>query len=197
MVTFSPHADTKEDPQAIIVWNILTGEKGRGFHSQTTASWPVFRWSHTGQYFARLQPDLISVYETPGYGLLDKKSIKIPGVSEFVWSPTENIIAYWVCENENTPARVTLMELPSRRELCSKNIYSVSDIKMEWQKQGDFLCVLVTRYAKKKMDKDVPKYSVSIRFNYLHVQVVYGYWWRTIYNYMYYTLIDRLMTWRQ
>jgi uncharacterized protein with WD repeat len=46
------------------------------------------------------------------FGLLDKKSIKIPGIRDFSWSPTDNIIAFWVPEDKDVPARVTLMEIP-------------------------------------------------------------------------------------
>ena len=42
-VTFSPLMDTKEDPQAIIIWDILTGQKKRGFHCESSAHWPIFK----------------------------------------------------------------------------------------------------------------------------------------------------------
>lgn len=82
---------------------------------------------------------------------------------DFTWSPTDNIIAYWVPEQSNTPARVTLIEIPSRNELCVRNLFNVADCKMHWQKSGDYLCVKVDRYKTKKIDdKDQVKYSVSI-----------------------------------
>lgn len=43
VVTFSPVMDTKEDPQAIIIWDILTGQKKRGFHCESSAHWPIFK----------------------------------------------------------------------------------------------------------------------------------------------------------
>lgn len=46
------------------------------------------------------------------FGLLDKKSIKIPGIRDFSWSPTDNVLAYWVPEDKDVPARVTLLEIP-------------------------------------------------------------------------------------
>ena len=46
LVTFSPLADNTEDPQAIIIWDLRTGYKKRGFHSESAAVWPIFRyWS--------------------------------------------------------------------------------------------------------------------------------------------------------
>lgn len=81
---------------------------------------------------------------------------------DFSWSPTDDIIAYWVPEQSNTPARVTLIEIPSRLELCVRNLFNVADCKMHWQKSGDYLCVKVDRYKTKKMDdKEQTKYSVS------------------------------------
>uniref|UniRef100_A0A8C5Z4E2 Eukaryotic translation initiation factor 3 subunit B n=1 Tax=Marmota marmota marmota TaxID=9994 RepID=A0A8C5Z4E2_MARMA len=46
LVTFSPLMDTQDDPQAIIIWDILTGHKKRGFHCESSAHWPIFKWSH-------------------------------------------------------------------------------------------------------------------------------------------------------
>jgi len=36
------------------------------------------------------------VYSTEDFKLLDKKSIKLPGVKEFSWSPSQNIIAAYI-----------------------------------------------------------------------------------------------------
>jgi len=159
MVTFSPLQDSQEDPQAIIVWDILTGTKKRGFHCETRSTWPIFKWSADGNYLARLNEDAINIYETPGFGLLDKKSLKVPAVKDFSWSPVDNTIAFWVPEQENTPARVTLIEVPSRKELVIRNLFNVADCKMHWQKSGDYLCVKVDRYKKKIDENDTFKYT--------------------------------------
>jgi len=159
MVTFSPLQDSQEDPQAIIVWDILTGTKKRGFHCETRSTWPIFKWSADGNYLARLNEDAINIYETPGFGLLDKKSLKVAAVKDFSWSPTDNTIAFWVPEQENTPARVTLIEVPSRKELVIRNLFNVADCKMHWQKSGDYLCVKVDRYKKKIDENDTFKYT--------------------------------------
>lgn len=42
-MTFSPLMDTQDDPQAIIIWDILTGQKKRGFHCESSAHWPIFK----------------------------------------------------------------------------------------------------------------------------------------------------------
>ena len=81
---------------------------------------------------------------------------------DFGWSPSDNVIAYWTPEDQNVPARVTLIQVPTRKEMCAKNLFSVADCKIHWQKSGDYLCVKVDRYAKKKEEKDNQiKYSVS------------------------------------
>ncbi|XP_003318263.4 eukaryotic translation initiation factor 3 subunit B isoform X1 [Pan troglodytes] len=148
LVTFSPLMDTQDDPQAIIIWDILTGHKKRGFHCESSAHWPIFKWSHDGKFFARMTLDTLSIYETPSMGLLDKKSLKISGIKDFSWSPGGNIIAFWVPEDKDIPARVTLMQLPTRQEIRVRNLFNVVDCKLHWQKNGDYLCVKVDRTPK-------------------------------------------------
>ncbi|XP_078461177.1 eukaryotic translation initiation factor 3 subunit B [Lampetra fluviatilis] len=145
MVSFSPVIDTREDPQAIIVWDVLTGNKRRGFHCESSTHWPIFKWNPDGKFFARMTQDTLSVYETPSMGLLDKKSIKITGIREFSWSPADDVLAFWVPEDKDIPARVTLMAIPSRLEMRVRNLFNVVDCKLHWQRAGDFMCVKVDR----------------------------------------------------
>jgi len=171
IVTISPKsASTGEDPSAIIVWDCRTGAKKRAFHAEYPIVWPVFKWSNDDKYFARMSNDgVLSVYETPGFGLLDKKSIKIEGLKGFSWSPKDNIIAYWVGEAKNVPARVVLLEIPSRKELRIKNLFNVADCKMHWQKSGDYLCVKVDRYRKMLENKDVKYAGMYYNFEIFHM----------------------------
>ncbi|XP_055507092.1 eukaryotic translation initiation factor 3, subunit Ba [Leucoraja erinacea] len=148
MVSFSPLMDTKDDPQAIIIWDVLTGQKKRGFHCESSAHWPIFKWSHDGKFFARMTQDTLSIYEAPSMGLLDKKSLKTCGIKEFSWSPGDNVIAFWVPEDKDIPARVTLMQFPTRQEMRVRNLFNVVDCKLHWQKNGDYLCVKVDRTLK-------------------------------------------------
>lgn len=112
--------------------------------------WPQFQWSHSDKYLARKTDTGISVYETPGMGLLDKRSLKIANVRHFAWSPTDDIIAFWTPEVENSPARVTLMKIPEREEIRQKALYSVARIMLHWHQQGRFLCCKVDRLTKSK-----------------------------------------------
>lgn len=150
LVTFSPSADSKDDPKAIIIWDILTGQKKRGFHCENASAWPIFKWSFDGKYFARMSPNTLSVYETPSFGLLDKKSLTIEGLKDFAWSPTDPYIVYWTPEVGHTPARMVLIEMPSRVLIQQKNLVMVADCKLHWQRSGDFLCVKVDRFKKKE-----------------------------------------------
>ncbi|XP_057807553.1 eukaryotic translation initiation factor 3 subunit B-like isoform X1 [Salvia miltiorrhiza] len=117
-------------------------------------SWPVFRWGggKEDKYFARIGKNAVSVYETETFGLIDKKSIKVENVVDFSWSPTDSILALYVPElgGGNQPARVSLVQIPSKEELRQKNLFSVSDCKLYWQSNGDYLAVKVDRYTKTK-----------------------------------------------
>ena len=61
------------------------------------------------KYFARLGKNIISVYETDSFSLIDKKSLKIENVVDFCWSPTDPMVALFVSEmgGGNHPARVS------------------------------------------------------------------------------------------
>lgn len=133
----------------------------------------MFRWSHDDKYVARMSDESIHIYETPSFYLLDLKSIKIPGIRSFSWSPTDNIIAYWVAEETEVPAKVTLMGIPKKIELRTKNLFNVADCKIHWQKSGDYLCVKVDRYSKLKKDKkdaDVKFLGMFYNFEIFHMR---------------------------
>jgi len=154
-VTWSPESDQSV---ALIVWDVKTGAKLRSFQGAKpdgNIDWPTFRWSHDDQYFARLGDDCIYCYEAGTMKLIkdtqDKRSsVKVEGVRQFLWSPTDNYVSLWIPEHTNNPAKVVLMELPSRNELRQKNLFSVADLRMTWHDQGHFLCVKVDKHSKSK-----------------------------------------------
>jgi len=170
LVTFSTNAPL-DDPKAFIIWDTRTGAEKRAFHVEDPPALPAFKWSHDGKFFARMTKDgTLSIYETPSCGLLDKKSIKVANMRDFSWSPKENIIAYWVAEDKDVPARVVLLELPSRKEVRVKNLFNVADCKMHWQKCGDYLCVKVDRYKKiLKDEKDIKYAGMYYNFEIFHM----------------------------
>jgi len=125
------------------------GEQGPGGGVKKQMQWPALKWSPDDKFVARVTPDeMISVYELPTMGLHGKKSLKIEGVVDFEWCPQgdndreepdgttksagkkvrENKLVYWTPEVANQPARVTLLEFPSRTVLRQKNLFNVSDV---------------------------------------------------------------------
>ncbi|KAA8515782.1 hypothetical protein F0562_018607 [Nyssa sinensis] len=84
--------------------------------------------------------------------LLTRNPLTVENVMDFNWSPTDPILALFVPElgGRNQPARVSLVQIPSKEELRQKNLFSVSDCKMYWQSNGDYLAVKVDRHMKTK-----------------------------------------------
>jgi len=162
MVDFSPQENyiltnnqDPNDPAAIKVYHVQTGKLLRAFPLfpdglSKEDSPPPFQWSHDDKYLARMGKDLISIYETPGMKLLDKRSLSAEGICEFQWSPKANVLSYWAPEANNSPAHVDLVELPSRKQLRQKNLFNVTRCSMVWQEQGEYLAVKVTRHTKSK-----------------------------------------------
>ncbi|KAM5561847.1 eukaryotic translation initiation factor 3 subunit B [Rosa sericea] len=169
LVTYSSHeASNPRDTNRVVIdiFDVRTGKVMRDFKGTpddfaiggtggvSGVSWPVFKWGggKDDKYFARMGKSAISVYETETFSLVDKKSIKVENVMDFSWSPTDSILALFVPElgGGNQPARVSLIQIPSKEELRQKNLFSVSDCKMYWQSNGEYLAVKVDRYTKTK-----------------------------------------------
>lgn len=163
---------TQEDEgKQVFVWDLKKGLLLRSFSGMTgdgqssgpgkKMHWPMFKWSADEQYLARITPGTqISIYEAPGMGLVGKKSVKIDGVVDFEWSPAPasdkklgaegNLMCYWTPEVNNQPSRVSVMTVPTKEIVRTKNLYNVTDAKMFWQSNGDFLCIKVDRHTKSK-----------------------------------------------
>lgn len=100
----------------------------------------------------------ISVFEAPSMELLDRKSIRAEGLRGFDWCPKDNLIAYWAPERQQQPARVVLVELPSKKEVRRKPLFYVEDCELTWQNEGEYLCAQVThkkRQSKKKVSLEL------------------------------------------
>ncbi|KAI8384078.1 eukaryotic translation initiation factor eIF2A-domain-containing protein [Blakeslea trispora] len=167
----SGHPFTEYDEgNQVVVWDIKTGSLLRSFplaqtsEEQKTVRWPMFKWSASEKYFARVIPgQQLSIYEAPSMGLVGKKSVKIEGIVDFEWSPAksgenadikvyqkEEVLAYWTPEIGNQPARVCMMSIPSKEVIATKNLFNVSECKLYWQNRGHFLAVKVDRHTKTK-----------------------------------------------
>ncbi|GAB2300311.1 Eukaryotic translation initiation factor 3 subunit B [Dionaea muscipula] len=167
LVTYSSHEpSTPRDTHRVVlnIFDVRTGKVMRDFKGSadefavggtggvTGVSWPVFRWAggREDKYFARIGKNVVSVYETETFTLIDKRSMKVENVLDFSWSPVDPILALFVPEIGNQPARVSLIQIPGKEELRQKNLFSVSDCKMFWQSSGEYLAVKVDRYTKTK-----------------------------------------------
>ncbi|KAK4801059.1 hypothetical protein SAY86_021546 [Trapa natans] len=113
----------------------------------------ILRWGDgkDDKYFVRIEKNIISIYETETFSLVDKKSLKLENVVDFSWSPIDPILSLHVPElgGRNQPAPVSLVQIPGKEELRWKNLFSVSDCKM-YRSNGDYLAVKVDRYTKIK-----------------------------------------------
>ncbi|KAL6278954.1 hypothetical protein ACE6H2_022555 [Prunus campanulata] len=169
LVTYSSHEPSNpRDANRVVIniFDVRTGKVMRDFKGTPDdfaiggtggvagVSWPVFKWAggKDDKYFARMGKNVISVYETETFSLVDKKSMKVENVMDFSWSPADPILALFVPElgGGNQPARVSLVQIPNKEELRQKNLFSVSDCKMYWQSNGEYLAVKVDRYTKTK-----------------------------------------------
>lgn len=149
LVTFSTVVENPQDPQNIIIWDVKIGTKKRSFTATSAEEWPIIKWSHDGRYFARKSQNLLSIYEVPSFFLLDRTSLVVNGIRDFVWSPCDNLISFWVPEQNEIPSKIIIIQIPSREEVSTKSRHLVSDCKLQWHKQGTFLCVKVDHWLNK------------------------------------------------
>jgi len=151
----------------LTVWDVKSRQRLRIFPGGPSPDhgWPVFKWSHSESYFARITEDNIHVFDSGTMKLVQPDnrkatSLYIPGVRAFAWSPSDNILSYWIPEESEKPARVVLLQLTTRggdatfTQLAQRNNFRVVDIKLHWQSNGDFLCVKVDRYSKTSTAKE-------------------------------------------
>jgi len=170
-----PQLSAYDDGKNYVIWDLETGKPLRSFANLDLpdpsdpdapklgpkSPWPAFKWSADDKYVARLTSgQSISVYELPKMTLLDKTTIKMDGVVDFEWAPAsvkrdgvkeyEQLFCFWTPELGSNPARVGLMSIPSKQVVRSLNLFSVSDAKLHWQSEGQYLAVKVDRHSKSK-----------------------------------------------
>ncbi|KAJ2535319.1 Translation initiation factor 3 subunit b [Coemansia sp. RSA 1935] len=161
-----------DEGHSVCIWNVRTGTLMRSFAlpmnkdgTPVKTTWPQFKWSPSEKYFARMtHGSSISIYEAPSMALLDKKSMKVAGIQDFSWCPRvledtrtgaarPEMLAYWTPEEGNLPARVTVMAVPSREVVRTKNLFSVFSASLHWHPSGKMMCVRVQRYTKSKKSR--------------------------------------------
>lgn len=183
-----------DEGHTVCVWDAFTGSLLRSFPSikgddgkVAKYTYQQFKWSPSEQYLARMNPgSSLSIYEAPSMGLLDKKKLKSPGIQQFEWCPhavtdprtgaiKPEMIAYWTPEEGNLPARVSLISVPSKTLVRTKNLFNVFSCTLHWHPEDSVLCVMVQRYTKSKKsrftnleifrtnEKDVPVDVVELK----------------------------------
>lgn len=145
---------TDEKSNNVIIWDTKTMTAQKEFTVplsvfETHGEWPMFKWSPDEKYYARRISSGIQVYEAATHKM---KLIEATGCQEFSWSPTDNIIAYWVPGKDPVPAKVALIEYPSMKTLTFKNVFNVSKVALFWNKSGNYLAAQVDRKGVKKAD---------------------------------------------
>lgn len=167
LLTWNGTHPTEGDESAVKIFHVLTGETK--WKSRTPAYsptlegkggelFPHFLWSPDGKYFAEMKNETtIFVRDTENFeAIKDEKgqarSLKYDNLVTFQWSPKDNIVSLWTKEHENNPARLVLVEIPSRKELTSRSRTQV-DAKLHWQSEGDYLCLMSTKVSKSKTGK--------------------------------------------
>merc|ERR1719229_526345 len=174
-----PHADVKEiqfspneeyillwngampqqgDDNAVRIFHVLTGQCVRKCRtppvSPSGEDFPHFLWSPDAKYIAECNDSRILVRDTETWEVIPdengkRTAIKFEALKTFQWSPKDNVIAALTLEKDNNPARLVLVEIPSRRELTSRS-RTQCEAEVCWQSEGDFLCLQVTKLSKTK-----------------------------------------------
>jgi len=194
VLTWNGRHPTENDEAAVRIFNVLTGKEVKRMRTPHRAplegkEFPHFLWSHDGKYFAECTDAAVFVRDTDTFELIPdeagkKKSFKYENLDTFQWSPKDNIMSVWCVEKDNNPARLVLVEVPSRREIASRSRTQV-EASLHWQSEGRYLCLLATKLSKTKKkgvtnlelfrvwEKDIPVDIVEVK------DTVRGFFWET------------------
>jgi translation initiation factor 3 subunit B len=160
----------KDQHYQVFVWDLRTGKLVRGFQIDeekyteeideivvNRVIKPVdlfpemFKWSNDEKYLCRMQKGSgLFVYDVDNsFSLVGKKSYKVDNIKSFEWSPASNMIVFWTPEVQNSPARVSIIDVPSFHIVRTKNLFNVANCKIYWQCGGIYVTVQVDRYTGK------------------------------------------------
>lgn len=192
----------KSTGHQLVIWDIVSGLPVKTFplpahlaHSKEM-TWPLIKWSYDDRYFGRIGPNALAIYDTEDdCNLLDKKPIKIDDIVDFEFAPAgiqlatsrkqdplTYALAYWTPETSNQTAKVALLEVPNKRVLRTINLFQVSDVKLHWQDNAEYLAVKVDRHTKSKKtfftnleffklnEKDIPVEKIELKDTVINFQ---------------------------
>ncbi|XP_053992275.1 uncharacterized protein LOC128883680 isoform X2 [Hylaeus volcanicus] len=170
IITWDGTAPEPENEEAVIVWDVLSSKKLRSFmtpqlpmnalKTEGEGLCSFFLFSPDSNYLAMRREKDIAIYETNTMQLLKdasgqmnaERSVLNCAAEQFQWSPTDNILSIWISEVQDSPGRLLLVDIPSRQEISSKNVFSVKNVSMYWHPHGEFLalCTVIARKKGKK-----------------------------------------------
>mmetsp|Transcript_25397 Transcript_25397/g.67481 ORF Transcript_25397/g.67481 Transcript_25397/m.67481 type:complete len:707 (-) Transcript_25397:283-2403(-) len=183
----------EHDDNAVRIYHVLTGQIVRKCRTPPCTpngeDFPHFLWSKDGKFIAECNESRIMVRDTDSWEIIKdeagkRTALKFDSLKNFQWSPKDNVLAVWTTEKDNNPARLTLVEIPSRREIASRS-RTQCEAEMHWQSEGDYLCLLVNKLSKTKKrlstnleifrirEKSIPVDIVTIEDN------VRGFFWES------------------
>eukprot|EP01138_Halocafeteria_seosinensis_P006217 gb/GECG01006358.1/.p1 GENE.gb/GECG01006358.1/~~gb/GECG01006358.1/.p1 ORF type:complete len:741 (+),score=92.89 gb/GECG01006358.1/:1-2223(+) len=161
--TWNGRSGNFEPDDAFIVWNLRSGAKLRAFRQEGNSDDCDFVWSPDGNYIGRMGrsgvtgKEAIEIYEVSDtyLTLLGRTKINAPSAQELQFAPggSHNLLATWTPEGQNQPASVTMIKVPSKEVVRSKQLFNVEDIKMHWHPQGNYLAVQAILLSKAQAKK--------------------------------------------
>nr|GEX92697.1 eukaryotic translation initiation factor 3 subunit B-like [Tanacetum cinerariifolium]GEX92878.1 eukaryotic translation initiation factor 3 subunit B-like [Tanacetum cinerariifolium] len=109
----------QETTKVVVIKEMLKEAKDRVVHFGKKGELAP-RWGGgiEDKHFARMGTNVISIYKTETFSLIDKKDIKVENVMDLCWSPTDPIFALYVPElnGGNQPARLCGAKASLKRE---------------------------------------------------------------------------------
>ncbi|KAF7456245.1 putative eukaryotic translation initiation factor [Cryptosporidium felis] len=175
LLTWDGSSPDSRFDKAVKVWHVLSGRLLRCFSTPNvilnrggSENGRHFIWSSTGNYIAHCSDKgELFVYESSTMTLVEdpttgaKNPLKYP-LQFFDWSPEEDNLSIWCPERGDTPGRLTLLSIKSRKELAIKNVFNVREASVHWQPKGQYMCLkaLVSRRAGKKAKKEYTQLEI-------------------------------------
>ncbi|RZC15215.1 Eukaryotic translation initiation factor 3 subunit B, partial [Glycine soja] len=146
LVTYISHEPSNPRDANRVVINIFDVRTGKvmrdlgsaddfavgGAGGVTGVSWSVFKYYLFSLFLYGLVEEMIKYFARMGKNVLSV--VKVENIMDFCWSSTDPIIALVVPDmgGGNQPARVSLIQIPSKEELRQKNLFSVGDCKITY-----------------------------------------------------------------
>merc|ERR1711879_189527 len=150
----------------VTFWISENGTKRRTFqadyHIQAGFKWPLFKWSHDDKYFAWIgcskwnkkdpkslqglgkgDADKFTIFDADTCNKLKKdgnKFVASKHIRLLEFSPGMPLLAYATKGTLDTPTSISLMEIPSLRQIVTSSHFDVHHADLLWHSNGAWLC---------------------------------------------------------